>query len=91
MIDNIPRSQTKLVVGLYRQWKLSTRNYSKTESNSSIVHQAHKVGQGSAELVFFARTDRTHCLSEWFGRTDPNRRVGRSLIVLILLRTSVKP
>ena len=30
---------------------------------------------------FFARTDRTHCLRELFGRTDQNRRVGRSLVI----------
>ena len=35
--------------------------------------------QGSAEPIFFARTVWTHCLSERFGQTDPNRHVSRSL------------
>ena len=52
----------------------------------SVSHSGGR--QGSAELIFFARTDRTHCLSERFGRTDPNRRVGRSLH--IRTRTLVK-
>ena len=39
---------------------------------------------------FFARTDRTHCLSERFGRTDPNRRVGRSLVISVSICTIFK-
>ena len=41
--------------------------------------------QGPAELFdvrqLFARTDQTQCLSERFGRTNPNRQVGRSLLM----------
>ena len=53
----------------------------------SVSHSGGR--QGSAELIFFARTDRTHCLRELFGRTDPNRRVGRSLLIHIYTSVDV--
>ena len=51
--------------------------------NNCLDSWSHKEKMGHLNIrfqKFFARTDQTHCLSERFGRTDPNRRVGRSLI-----------